>query len=193
MKKLVLFASGSGSNVERIIDYFKEDPVVTIACVLTNRKDAQVLERCKRLGVPALYFNRSAFYRSNTITDFLTAQKPNLIVLAGFLWKIPETLIMRFPNSIINIHPSLLPKYGGKGMYGHHVHQAVKNNKETQTGITIHYVNEHYDDGGVIHQAKVQLQATDTVDTIAKKVHALEYEHFPKVIAALLKDHGQEN
>ena len=186
MKKLVLFASGSGSNVERIVDYFKEDTKVAISCVLTNKKDAKVLERCKRLGIPALYFNRVAFYDADTILEFLKAQAPDLIVLAGFLWKIPQVLITEFPSKIINIHPSLLPKYGGKGMYGNHVHQAVKDNGETHSGITIHYVNEHYDEGAFIHQAKVQLDTLDDVADIAKKVQALEYEHFPKIIASLL-------
>ncbi len=186
MKKLVLFASGSGSNVERIIDYFKEDTTVSVNCVLTNKKDANVLERCKRLGIPALYFNRVAFYDAGTVLEFLDAQSPDLIVLAGFLWKIPKALIARFPNKIINIHPSLLPKYGGKGMYGKHVHQAVKDNGETHSGITIHYVNEHYDEGAIIHQAKVQLDSSDNVADIAKKVQALEYEHFPKIIASVL-------
>ena len=187
MKKLVLFASGSGSNVERIVDYFNADSQVSVSCVLTNRKDAKVLERCKRLGVPALYFNRAAFYDTDTILEFLVAQAPDLIVLAGFLWKIPPTLIAGFPNKIINIHPALLPKYCWKGMYGQHVHQAVKDNRETQTGITVHYVNEYYDEGGIIHQAAVPLETTDNVSDIAKKVHALEYEHFPKIIASLLQ------
>ena len=187
MKNLVLFASGSGSNVEQIVDYFKEDTKVTIRCVLTNKKDAKVLERCKRLEIPALYFNRVAFYNTNTILEFLKSQAPDLIILAGFLWKIPQNLIAQFPGRIINIHPSLLPKYGGKGMFGNHVHQAVKDNGELETGITIHYVNEHYDEGGIIHQATVALQATDEVSDIAKKVHALEYEEFPKIIASLLQ------
>lgn len=187
MKKLVLFASGSGSNVERIVDYFKEDTEVAISCVLTNKKDAKVLDRCKRLEIPALYFNRVAFYDSNTILDFLGSQAPDLIVLAGFLLKVPQNLIAQFPDKIINIHPSLLPKFGGKGMFGNHVHQAVKDNGELETGITIHYVNEHYDEGGIIHQANVAIEATDTVTDIAKKVHALEYEEFPKIIASLLQ------
>ncbi len=190
MKKIVLFASGSGSNAERIIHHFKNDPNVAVSCVLTNNKQAKVLERCKRLKVPAIYFNREAFYGADTIINFLKAQDTDLIVLAGFLWKIPALLIAAFPNKIINIHPSLLPKYGGKGMYGNHVHQAVKDNGETETGITIHYVTKNYDEGGVIHQARTALEPTDGPLEIAEKVHQLEYEHFPIVIASLVKDHG---
>lgn len=185
-KGIVLFASGSGSNVENIVRYFRDWPEVSISAVLTNKKDAKVLERCDNLKINGLYFNRTSFYASDCILDVLKAFNPELIVLAGFLWKIPEKIIRAFPDKIINIHPALLPKYGGKGMYGNKVHQAVKANGDTETGITIHYVNENYDEGAIIHQAKTLISADDDLECIAQKIHELEYGHFPKVIEKLL-------
>jgi len=185
-KQLILIASGSGSNVENIIRYFEHDPNVIIAAVLTNKRDAKVLDRCNRLKINALSFNKHAFTDSNCIINILASLTPDLIVLAGFLWKIPQELVHAFPNKIINIHPALLPKYGGKGMYGMHVHKAVKENNETETGITIHYVNENYDEGAIIHQAKTTVLAADTPEIIAQKIHQLEFEHFPMVIEKLL-------
>lgn len=185
-KKIILFASGSGSNVENIANYFKLRKDVTICCVLTNKSDAKVIERCNRLGINALFFNRQAFSKSNFILDMLRSLEPDLVVLAGFLWKIPEAITNAFPNKIINIHPALLPKYGGKGMYGIHVHNAVKEAKETETGITIHYVNAHYDEGAIIQQVKTVVNPKDSPEDIASKVHLLEYEFFPKVIDELL-------
>ncbi len=187
-KRIVLFASGSGSNVENIVNYFSSRSDIEIACVLTNKKNAAVLDRCDRLSIDALYFNRRSFYNSDLVCKTVGVLNPDLIVLAGFLWKIPQNLIKTFPIKIINIHPALLPKYGGKGMYGSHVHKAVKENGETETGITIHYVNENYDEGAIIHQARTVVVSDDTPDTIAAKVHELEYEHFPKVIDKLLTD-----
>jgi len=188
MKRIIILASGSGSNAENIIAYFREHQQIEVSAVLTNKSAAPVIERCKRLKVPVLYFNKAAFSDSKVILDFLLSQKPDLIVLAGFLWKIPKQLVAAFPNKIVNIHPALLPKYGGKGMYGNKVHEAVKENNETETGITIHFVNEHYDEGAIIHQAKTQITSKDTTEKIAEKVHALEYEHFPKVIEKLLSN-----
>ncbi|KSA13017.1 phosphoribosylglycinamide formyltransferase [Maribacter dokdonensis] len=185
-KKIILFASGSGSNVENIANYFKIRKDVTICCVLTNKSDAKVIERCNRLGINALFFNRQAFSKSNFILDMLQSLEPDLIVLAGFLWKIPEAITNAFPNKIINIHPALLPKYGGKGMYGMHVHNAVKEAKEAETGITIHFVNAHYDEGAIIQQVKTVVNPKDSPEDIASKVHLLEYEFFPKVIDELL-------
>jgi len=185
-KKIILFASGSGSNVENIANYFKLRKDVTICCVLTNKSDAKVIERCNRLEINALFFNRQAFSKSNFILDMLRSLEPDLVVLAGFLWKIPEAITNAFPNKIINIHPALLPKYGGKGMYGMHVHNAVKEAKETETGITIHYVNAHYDEGAIIQQVKTVVNPKDSPEDIASKVHLLEYEFFPKVIDELL-------
>ncbi|MGO4919480.1 phosphoribosylglycinamide formyltransferase [Maribacter spongiicola] len=185
-KKIILFASGSGSNVENIANYFKLRNDVTICCVLTNKSDAKVIERCNRLEINALFFNRQAFSKSDFILNMLQSLEPDLIVLAGFLWKIPEAITNAFPNKIVNIHPALLPKYGGKGMYGMHVHTAVKEHNETKTGITIHYVNAHYDEGAIIEQVKVSVDKNDTAHEIAAKVHQLEYEYFPKVIDELL-------
>lgn len=186
MKRIVILASGSGSNAENIINYFKESPNVEVSAVLTNKHTAKVLERCDRLNTPGFYFNRAAFTASDTVVQFLQGLEVDLIVLAGFLWKIPSNIIDAFPDKIINIHPALLPKYGGKGMYGEKVHQAVKDNLEPETGITIHYVNEHYDEGAIIFQAKTPISPEDDAATIAQKVHQLEYEHFPKVIEKLL-------
>lgn len=186
LKRIVLFASGSGSNVENIIRHFQHNDFVTVTAVLTNKSDAKVLERCKKLNTSALYFNKSAFNANGCLLDVLKGLRPDLIVLAGFLLKVPQHLIINFPNKIINIHPALLPKYGGKGMYGNHVHQAVKANRDTETGITIHYVNENYDEGAIIHQAKTVISPQDDVADIVQKVHELEFEHFPKVIERLL-------
>lgn len=186
MKRIVLFASGSGTNVENIIRYFQDHPKVLVTLVLTNKQDAKVLDRCKRLNTSALYFNRPSFFETDCILELLKCQNPDLIVLAGFLLKIPENIIDNFPDKIINIHPALLPKYGGKGMYGMHVHNAVKANNDTQTGITIHYVNKNYDEGAIICQFRTGVEKSDSSNDIAAKVHELEYEHYPKVIEKLL-------
>ncbi len=187
-KRIVLFASGSGSNVENIVRYFQDNDHVEVACVLSNKKNAFVLERCDQLNINALYFNKTAFYKTDCVLEILKSMKPDLIVLAGFLWKMPGNIIQDFPNKIINIHPALLPKYGGKGMYGMVVHRAVKENGDPESGITIHYVNENYDEGAIVHQAKTVILPNDTPEIIAEKVHKLEYEHFPKIIDRLL--HG---
>ncbi len=186
MKRIVLFASGSGSNVENIVTYFSGHSNITVSCVLTNKRDAHVLDRCNRLGVPAFYFNKAGFVNTPLVLQLLKCLEPDLIVLAGFLLKIPPDLVNAFPGKIINIHPALLPKYGGKGMYGKHVHIAVKSEGESETGITIHYVNEHYDEGAIIKQFKVEIAKEDTVDQITAKVHALEHRHFPQVIEDIL-------
>ncbi|WP_036195579.1 phosphoribosylglycinamide formyltransferase [Maribacter antarcticus] len=185
-KQIVLLASGSGSNVENIATYFERDPNITIAAVLTNKRDAKVLDRCNRLKINALYFNRQAFSESSCVLNILKSLEPDLIILAGFLWKIPQNLVDAFPKQIINIHPALLPNYGGKGMYGINVHKAVKANKDDETGITIHFVNQNYDEGAIIHQTKTIVLPEDSVEQIAKKVHELEYQHFPRVIEKLL-------
>lgn len=185
-KQIILFASGSGSNVENIVNYFKFRKDVSISCVLSNKSDAKVFERCNRLNLNALYFNRQAFAKGDFMLNLLQTLNPDLIVLAGFLWKIPAHITNAFPKKIINIHPALLPKYGGKGMYGIHVHRAVKENREIETGITIHYVNANYDEGAIIHQVKTSIDTKDSPEDIAAKVHQLEYEHFPKVIDDLL-------
>ncbi len=187
MKRIVVLASGSGSNAENIYHYFSKGDFAQVVAVLSNKKSAKVLERADRLGIPAFYFNKVAFTNEEGVIKIIQALRPDLIVLAGFLWKIPEIFIESFPNQIINIHPALLPKYGGKGMYGEHVHRAVKENQEVETGITIHFVNENYDEGAIIHQSTTTLLPSDDVDEIAQKVHQLEYEHFPKVIEQVLR------
>ncbi|MCP4522556.1 MAG: phosphoribosylglycinamide formyltransferase [Cytophagales bacterium] len=186
MKKIAIFASGSGSNAENIANYFANNHEVEVSLILTNKKDAYVLERTKKLNIPSVIFNRQQFKDTNEVVEILQQHEIDLVVLAGFLWLIPANLIEAFPNNIINIHPALLPKFGGKGMYGEKVHQAVVENKETETGITIHYVNERYDEGKHIFQAKCEVNPTDSPDDVAQKIHALEYEHFPKVIADIL-------
>lgn len=186
MKRIAIFASGSGSNAENIINYFSKTQTATVSKVYCNNKNALIFERCIRLEVDCVLFSREDFFKTETILSQLK-ESADVIILAGFLWKIPTNLIKAFPNQIINIHPALLPKYGGKGMYGMHVHTAVKENKETETGITIHYVNENYDEGGIIFQAKTALNNTDTPETIAQKIHLLEQEHFPKVIASVIQ------
>ena len=181
MKRIVILASGSGTNAENIIKYFKNSNLISVIQVLSNKKDAKVLERAKRLGVSCLSFNREDFYTSEELLNSLKLNA-DYIILAGFLWKIPTSIIEAFPNKIINIHPALLPKYGGKGMYGMHVHNAVIENKETASGITIHYVNENYDEGAIIFQKSVAILVCDTAEDVAKKIHTLEQENFPRVI-----------
>jgi phosphoribosylglycinamide formyltransferase-1 len=188
MYKIALFASGSGTNVENIVLYFKKHPSIEVSLILSNKKDAYVLERAKRLNIPSVVFNQHQFNETAEIVDRLKADKIDLVVLAGFLWLIPPSLIEAFPNKIINIHPALLPKYGGKGMYGSKVHEAVVSNHEKESGITIHYVNGEYDKGNIIFQTEIVVLPTDTPDNVAHKVHDLEYENFPKVIEQLLME-----
>lgn len=184
MKKIAIFASGSGSNAENIALYFQQHENLNIECIYSNKADAFVLERARKLNIPCAVFSRTDFYETDKVLDSLKAYNVDMVILAGFLWLVPSNLINRFP--IINIHPALLPKYGGKGMYGEKVHQAVVANRETESGITIHYVNEHYDEGNIIFQAKCEVLPSDTADDVARKVHELEYQYFPKVIDELL-------
>ncbi len=187
MPKIVLFASGSGSNVENIIRYFQESPSIEVAFVFTNKQEAGVLERCKRLGVPAAYLNKAAL-DSPAFLEMLKNLNPNLIVLAGFLQKIKADWVTAFAGRIINIHPAMLPNYGGKGMYGMNVHEAVIKAREKESGISIHYVNEHYDQGALIAQYTVSVDPQDTPEQLAQKVQALEHQYFPMEIEKLLHD-----
>lgn len=180
--KIALFASGSGSNVENIVRYFAEKRTAEFPLILSNKQDAFVHERAKKLGIPSVTFLRDEFADGCEIVSLLKKYEVDFVVLAGFLLKISMPILEAYPDRIINIHPALLPKFGGKGMYGHHVHQAVVDAGETQSGITIHYVNEQYDEGNVIFQATCEVANDDTPDTVAEKVHALEYLHFPKII-----------
>lgn len=182
MIKIAVFASGNGSNAQRIIEYFYDSKHISVELIITNNKNAYVIERAKRLKVPCFVFSKNEFNDSNLVVDLLKKKDISFIILAGFLLLIPENLITNFPEKIINIHPALLPKYGGKGMYGENVHKAVVLNKESETGITIHYVNEKYDEGKIIFQAKCAVSDHDNAEDVANKIHLLEYEHFPKVI-----------
>jgi len=186
MKRIVIFASGSGTNAENLIKFFHNSNHATVIQVLCNNPHAKVLDRAKKLQVSALSFNKVAFTKTEDVLNILKASQPDLIVLAGFLWKFPEHILNAFPNKVINVHPALLPKYGGKGMYGMNVHEAIVANRETETGITIHYVNEHYDEGAIIFQAKCNVVSSDNAADVAAKIHELEMEHFPKVVEKLL-------
>lgn len=180
--KIALFASGSGSNVENIVRYFAEKRTAEFPLILSNKQGAFVHERAKKLGIPSVTFSRDEFADGCEIVSLLKKYEVDFVVLAGFLLKISMPILEAYPDRIINIHPALLPKFGGKGMYGHHVHQAVVDAGETQSGITIHYVNEHYDEGNIIFQATCEVSNDDTPDRVADKVHVLEYLHFPKII-----------
>lgn len=186
MKKLAIFASGSGSNAENIITHLKKSNLKTEFLILTNNPNAKVLVRAKKLNVEAVVFDKTELL-NGTVLEKLMSFQPDLIILAGFLLLLPVTIINAFPHKIINIHPSLLPKYGGKGMYGINVHNAILENKEAQTGITIHYVNENYDDGTFIFQKSVSILDCMTSEMIVEKIQVLEMKHFPQVIFELLQ------
>lgn len=186
MKRISIFVSGNGTNLQRIADYFKDNNEVQIVNVVCNNPNAYAIERAKNLGIPVRMVNKQEF-NSPEFIQKMADMKLDLIVLAGFLWKIPADLIQAYPNQIINIHPALLPKYGGKGFYGEHVHEAVVAAKEAFSGITIHYVNEIYDSGDIILQAYTKLDPDETPDTLAAKIHKLEQAYFPIVIEEVLK------
>jgi len=186
MKKLAIFASGEGTNAERIAHYFVDNETIEIGVVLTNKENAGVIKRAEKLRLPVEIVPSQAF-KEGKVSKLMRQYEIDFIVLAGFLLRIPEELLHEYPNKIVNIHPSLLPKYGGKGMYGIHVHEAVLAAQETESGITIHYIDEHYDEGDVILQVKCPVLPTDTPETLASRVHQLEYEHYPIVIDSLLK------
>ena len=204
MKKLAIFVSGGGTNLQQIAEYFAPNPEVKIVCVVSNNKDAYANVRAKNLGIPLIMLNSKAKihdfelqsqyevsqtfdFQDKAFSEYLKSLDVDLIVLAGFLWLIPQHLLDAFNGKIINIHPALLPKYGGKGFYGHHVHEAVVAHHEKESGITIHYVNERYDSGDIIFQKSVELSETDTADDVAAKIHILEKDYFPVVIDELLK------
>lgn len=187
-KKIVIFASGSGTNAENIIRHFQHSEIARVAAVFSNKASAKALVRAHNLKVKALCFDRDALYKTNEVYNILKDLKPDLIVLAGFLWLFPNKILRAFPNRVINIHPAVLPKFGGKGMFGDFVHQAVIDQKETETGITIHYVNQKYDEGETIFQKTFPISPGETPAGLAKKIHELEYKHFPEVIENLLKD-----
>ncbi len=185
-KHIAIFASGSGSNAKKIIEHFEKNDKIKVAIVIANKAEAGVLDIAQNAGIDTFILKRDYFYNSEQILTVLKEKEIDLIVLAGFLWLIPSYLVQHFPNQIVNIHPALLPKYGGKGMYGHHVHEAVKAAGETESGMTIHFVDEHYDEGNIIFQAKCELSPSDDALVIAKKVLSLEHQHFAKVIEEVL-------
>lgn len=182
MIKIAIFASGSGSNAERIVEFFNAKDEIEVSLILTNNPTAGVIERAQRLNIPVVIFNKKVFSKTDKIVEMLQLQSIDWVILAGFLWLVPKNLIKAFENRMINIHPALLPKYGGKGMWGHHVHEAVVANKEVETGITIHYVNENYDEGKIIFQAKCAVTESDSAEEVAQKIHLLEYQYFPEII-----------
>ena len=189
MKHIAIFASGSGSNAENIIKFFKGDSSAEVRLVLSNKTNAYVLNRAKKLSVKTCVFNMEEFTNPKGVLKVLSKHNIDLIVLAGFLWRFPSILLDEYTGKVINIHPALLPKYGGKGMYGAFVHNAVITNKEKESGITIHYVNQNYDEGDIIFQAKCEVSHEDNVTDLANKIHFLEMEYFPTVIKTiLLKD-----
>ena len=188
--RIAIFASGSGSNAQRIAEYFDGTGILEISAMYCNNPDAFVLKRAKSLSIPSVVFNRDTFYNSKAILEDLKSREINWIVLAGFLWLIPDYILKAFPQRIINIHPALLPSYGGKGMYGMKVHQAVIASGDAESGITIHYVNEHYDKGDIIFQAKCAISKGDTAEILASKIHELEYENFPVIIEKLISGKG---
>jgi len=186
MNNIAIFASGSGTNAENIIKYFSNKKSAKVRLVLSNRREAFVLKRAAAHNVKTVFFERAEFYHSDKILDYLISENIDFVVLAGFLWLVPDNILRRYEGRIINIHPALLPAHGGKGMYGEKVHRSVIESKEPESGITIHYVNQKYDEGDIIFQARCKVDTSDTVDSLAIKVHALEYEYFPKVIEDLI-------
>ncbi len=187
MTQIALFASGSGSNAENIIRYFSENENISIPIIISNKRDAYIHERASRLAIPSFTFSKTEFDEGLSVLDLLSTFEIDYIVLAGFLLKVSQPFLDAYPGRIINIHPALLPKFGGKGMYGDRVHQAVVEAGEKKSGITIHYIDENYDEGDIIFQATCEVLPEDTYEDVAHKVHALEYDYFPKVIEAVVK------
>lgn len=187
-KRIAIFASGSGSNAQKILEYFRDNSLAEVSIILSNNPEAYVLQRADNFETPTHVFDKEEFYQTDSIVDLLKNLQIDLVVLAGFLWLIPANLINAFPNQIINIHPALLPSFGGKGMYGDRVHQAIIEAKETESGITIHFVNENFDEGGIIYQAKYKIEPNDTLELIRFKGQQLEHLHYPKIIETIIKE-----
>lgn len=186
MKKIAILASGSGSNAENIANYFKGSDYAEVSFIIANNPNAYVLERAKRLGIESVVVTKTEFMAADTVISMLQERSIDFVVLAGFLLLVPQKLIQAYPGRIVNIHPALLPKHGGKGMYGDNVHKAVVECGDTESGITIHLIDEHYDKGTTFFQATCPVLPTDTYEDVASKVHALEYEHFPHVIEEIM-------
>ena len=186
-KRIAIFASGSGSNAQKIMEHFKRNAEAEVVLVLTNNPQAYVLQRADNFEIPTHIFSHKEFYDTDNVIKLLKNLQVDLIVLAGFLWLVPEPLLKAFPNRIINLHPALLPKHGGKGMYGDHVHKAVLTSKDEESGITIHFVSDKFDEGEIIHQSKFKIEAGDNLEVVKFKGQQLEHHHFPRVIESLLK------
>ena len=186
MKKIAIFASGSGTNAENIIKYFSNRKSAKVTLILSNRREAHVLKRAAEHNIKSIFFDYNEFNSSDKVLDDLVKNDIDFLVLAGFLWLVPEKILNVFEGRIINIHPALLPKYGGKGMYGDKVHKAVIENHESESGITIHYVNNSYDEGNIIFQARCKVEPADTPETLAARIHLLEYKYFPEIIEGLI-------
>lgn len=187
-KKIILFASGSGSNVEKICEYFEKQENVSVELLICNNLKAKVLLKARKYDINSLIIDQESFYNSSIVLKKILNIQPRLIVLAGFLWKIPKNLIKSFPNKIINIHPALLPKFGGKGMYGMNIHNAVIDKKEKKSGITIHYVNQNYDEGDIIFQKTIDIKKNETSKELSLRILKQEHEFFPKIIHKILKN-----
>jgi phosphoribosylglycinamide formyltransferase-1 len=187
MNNIAIFASGSGTNAENLIRFFRTNPKGRVKLVLTNRSDAGVIERAEKLDVEVIVFDREGLYQKGTVLQFLKNHQIDFIVLAGFLWLVPDKILKAYENKIVNIHPALLPKYGGKGMYGRFVHEAVIGAGERKSGITIHRVNQNYDEGDILFQVTCSVDQGETPESLASKIHQLEYEHYPRVVEELLK------
>lgn len=187
-KRLVIFASGAGSNAQQIINYFKDSELASVVLIVCNKPEAGVISIAKHHNIPVLLIEKERFFKGDGYLPQLQSANADLLVLAGFLWKIPQSLIIAYPRRIINIHPALLPKYGGKGMYGQYVHEAILNAGELESGITIHYVDEHYDNGDIIFQTACPVLQGDRSETLAKRIHQLEHLHYPRVIEEVLKE-----
>lgn len=186
-KRIAIFASGSGSNAQKIMEYFKDSEIAEVVLVLSNNSEAYVLHRADNFEIPTHVFNRETFYNSSEVLEVLQKLQVDLLVLAGFLWLVPSYLLEHYPNRILNIHPALLPKFGGKGMYGDRVHQSVLEAKEKESGITIHYINERFDEGEIIYQGRFKIEEGDTLDMVKFKGQQLEHQHYPRIIESIVK------
>jgi len=190
-ERIAIFASGSGTNAEEFFKCFKHHPTIKIVSLLSNNPQAYAIQRAGNHNLPHKVFHRKQFYDSDNVLQYLRELKVTFIVLAGFMWLVPENIIAEYDKRIVNIHPALLPKYGGKGMYGDHVHKAVLNNKETESGITIHYVNHQFDEGAIVFQRICKVFPQDTPEDLANRIHLLEYKHYPRVVEKILQHEDQ--
>ena len=186
MRNIAIFASGSGTNAQKLMEYFSTSKTGKIKLILSNKADAFVLERAKKFSVPSIVIDRDDLYRNGKVLKVLLDNEIHFIVLAGFLWLVPEEILQKYPGRIVNIHPALLPDYGGKGMYGSRVHRAVIDNNEKESGISIHYVNESYDEGDIIFQAKCEVKPDDSPESLAERIHKLEYKYYPLIVEELI-------